>query len=139
MRILMLPFLAFCFSCSNNQHCNPGTPQKLLTIRLDNNGSISYQHEVLLEGLSKNCDSTTVMTAIKNYMENNASDTPISSVAVYNSAEHFDSGETLSQPKEFYGDCVVSVWFDATSGKPREFDFYNYKGNRDYEGVRWKR
>ena len=38
--------------------------------------------------------------------------------------DHFDGGETLSQPKEFFADCVVEVWFDETSGKPRGFEFF---------------
>jgi hypothetical protein len=109
-----------------------------MIIRMDNNGFISYQHHILIEGLSKSCDSAIVMSAIKSYVENNNTDTPIGSVAVYNSTEHFDRGETLSQPKEFFADCVVEVWLEETSGKPKEFEFFDNNGNRNYEGVRWK-
>lgn len=138
VRILVFLLLVLCLSCSNKQHCKPGAPQNIMTTRLDNNGSTSYQHSILIEGLSKDCDSITVMSTVKNYLENNNSDTPISSVAVFNSTEHYDPSETLSQPKEFYGNCVVEIWFDQTSGRPREFVFFDNNGNRDYEGGRWK-
>ena len=109
-----------------------------MTTRMDNNGFISYQHNILIEGLSKSCDSVTVMSAIKSYVENNSTDTPISSVAVFNTKEYYDSGETLSQPKKFYGDCVVEVWFDENYAKPSKFYFFDNNGNSGYVGVRWK-
>lgn len=105
---------------------------------MDNNGSISYQHSILVKGLSKGCDSVTVLAAIKNYVESNPSETPISSVGVFNSIEYFDRGETLSQSKEFYGDCVVEVWLDTSSGLPRNFVFFDKNGNVKFEGNMWK-
>lgn len=130
--------IMFSLSCSNSQHCKPAAPQKFLTIEMSKNGSVSYQHHILIQGLSKKCDSLTVMSAVNNYLISRSSDTPISSVAVYNSTKHFDSGETLSQAKEFFADCVVEVWFDQTSGRPKQFIFSNNNGETDYEGVRWK-
>jgi len=137
VRILVPCLFTLCFSCANNQHCKPETPQKLFAIRLEDNGSVSYQHNILIEGITKNCDSITVMSAIKSYVENNSSDTPILNVAVFNSTENYDRGETLSQPKEFYGDCVVEVWFDLPTGKPESFSFFYNSDKGKYKGVRW--
>jgi hypothetical protein len=105
---------------------------------MSTNGILSYSHSIFIEGLSKDCDSNIVMAAIKDYVENTSSDVPVASVSVFNSLNHFDEGETLSQPKEFYGDCVVEVWFAPSSKLPEKFIFFNASGNTKYEGNRWK-
>ena len=138
VRVLLVYFLTVYCSCSNNLQCKPEEPQKLLATKLDNNGSISYQHSILVKGLSKGCDSAIVLTAVKNYVKSTSSETPISSVEIFNSIEHFDSGETLSQPKDLYRDCVVEVWFDTSSGLLRNFVFFDKDGNINFEGNRWK-
>ena len=125
-------------SCSGNHDCAPGTPQKITTFRLDNNDSITYHHYILVKDLSKDCDSALVLSVIKHYLQDNRSDLPVSGVSVFNSVKHYKSGESLSQLKDFYGDCVVEVWFDSPSGRPRSFYFYNRKGKVEFEGTRWK-
>ena len=135
-------FLILCiiifFSCSNHRPCLPGEAKDFLTIELKNNGAVSYDHHILAEGLTKDCDSATVMNVVKSYMQGTVKNTPISCVEVFNSIKHFDRGETLSQPKALYGDSVVEVWFDASTGEPRKFYFFNNNGNKIYEGERWK-
>jgi hypothetical protein len=138
LKFLMLIFLVLGFGCSNHQLCKPGMPNRIFSMEGSNNGDISYSHYILIEGVSKNCDSTTVMSAIKNYIDTTNSGKPISSVAAFNSIGHYDSGETLSQPKEFFGDCVMEVWFEKTNGRPTDFIFFNNSGDEEYRGSRWR-
>jgi hypothetical protein len=116
----------------------PRTPQKITIIQLINNDEVSYHHCLFVQDLSKSCDSATVLAVINRYLQDNHSDLPVSGVSVFHSLEHYDSGESLSQSKDFYGDCVVEVWFDASSGRPRSFYFYDSRGNIEFEGTRWK-
>jgi hypothetical protein len=142
VKLLTLIFFVFVFSCSN-YHCKPGVAKRFLSIQLYRehvgvDSFKSYSHYILIDGLSKDCDSATVMTAINSYFDNTAEDIPISSVSVFSSLKHFDIGETLSQPKALWGDCVIEVWFKDSTKIPEEFRFYNYWGNLSCEGNRWK-
>lgn len=104
---------------------------------MSNNDVVSYSHEVELKGVSLDCDSTLIITAINNYLESNSDDMPISDVQVFSSMRNYDSGESLSQPKEYWDDLVVSVYLDTATYKPKSFVFYS-SGRKIYEGKKWK-
>lgn len=134
-------FLGFwilsCCSCANGKPCNTGTPKQIQTIFGSNNGEVSYSHEIEVKGASFGCDSASIMGAIKKYIELNPSDTPIRDITVFKSMENFDKGESLSQPKAYYDDQVITVYFDEETNSPKSFAFYD-GGHKVYEGNRWK-
>ena len=138
MQKIVLAFLFLvCLSCKSREACNLGTPSRIQTIYGSNNGVVSYSHEVELQGVTLNCDSTSIITAINNYLEYNSDDMPISDVQFFSSRRNYDSGESLSQPKEYWDDLVVSVYLDTATNKPESFVFYS-SGRKIYEAKRWK-
>lgn len=138
MQNIVLAFLILsCLSCRSKETCNLGAPLRIQSIYGSNNGVVSYSHEVQLKGVSLKCDSTSIMAAINKYLESNSKDMPVSDVQVFSSRENYDSGESLSQPKEYWNDLVVSVHLDTATNKPESFVFYS-SGRKIYEGKRWK-
>lgn len=138
MRRFFWAFLILSLSaCTSNEPCSPGQPKRIQTIYLSNNGEISYLHEIGIEGVSLNCDSTTVMSLINDYMASNVDKMPIAQIQIFKSMEHFDSGESLSQPKEYLHDRVLTVYLDKITNLPESFAFYD-DGPTIWEGKRWK-
>ena len=128
--------LTFC-SCVNKEPCNPGSPQQIQQLDGSNGGVVSSSHHIVVEGISLNCDSSTVMNIIKSYIETDTSNIPVSDIWIFKSKKHYDEGETLSQPKEYFDDEVMEVYFDEATHKPERFVFYD-GGRKFYEGNRWK-
>jgi hypothetical protein len=128
--------LLLTWSCSVPK-CNPQKPEIIQTIEGSNNGDISYFHELLVPGISRKCDSATVMATIKTYVQEQNQYIPVRGVRLFQSKEHFDRGETLSQPKSYYRDCVAEVYINRQTGAPEEFAFYNNSGEVSYRGARW--
>lgn len=135
VRVTILFSITLCFACSRDYNCKPGLPRKFHTVPLTHGSDVSYQHYIELNGLSKRCDSAIVMSAINEYIDSNRSETSVSSIAIFNSAENFDRSESAGQPKELYGDCVVEIWLE----EPIRFVFYDDNGNVTYQGRQWMR
>ena len=92
-----------------------------------------------MKGVKKGClDSSEIMKVINSYINQAKDEVPISSVEIFNSKEGYDQGETLSQPPDFYKNCIVTIWFDVATGKPYNFYFYSSDGKVLYEGPRWQ-
>lgn len=129
-------------TCSNTNNCNADIfekVEKLYSIPLDNNGKLSYQHLILIEKLERRClDSSITLRAIDAYIEGMNDEKPVASIEIFNSKEGFDIGETLSQPKEIYKNCLVTIWFDPNTGKAYKYLFYDRDGDVAYEGPLWK-
>jgi hypothetical protein len=134
-KIFFLFFLIW--SCSVPK-CEPQRPETIQTIYGSNDGDVSYDHEVLVRGITKKCDSATVMTIVRKYVQAQSQNVPIHSVQIFQSKEHFDIAETLSQPRSYYADCVVWVFLNRQTAEPKEFRFYDNNGDVSYEGTRWK-
>ena len=129
-------------TCSNVINCDTNKLEemkKLYSIPLKENGVLSYQHLVLIEDLEKICaDSSFIMQAVDKYIAGLNVEKPVASIEIFNSSKGFDFGETLSQPKDIYKNCIVTIWFDITSGKPYKYYFYDNNGDEVYEGPLWK-
>ncbi len=138
--LIFVSFTLLTATCSNKSLSKTNDLEKLFTIQLNNNGRISYQHLVLMEGLNKkNADSALILESVKIYLEKQKEDTPILSVEIFNSKSGYDPGESLSQSKEFYKSCVVTIWFDSLSAMPYKFYFYDENGEVSYEGSYWRK
>jgi hypothetical protein len=137
----LLLFVFLCFSCFHKEDdCNLSKPSKIISIQGKNNEKISYKHLVLVEGLDKRClDSITGMRIVDNYIKSQDKDLPIRRIQLFNSIDNFDQGETLSQPKSFYGDCLVEILLDTVKLTPIGFTFYSSSGMVTYEGSSWKK
>lgn len=132
VRIFLFLVLMCSLACSSRSHCKPDETQKLHTSWSTDRDLDGFDHWILVEGLSRNCDSITVMTAINSYIKNTFSDTPIIRVIVFNSWGRIERGENP------FVDGVVEVFFNKTDRTPIKFVFFNDYGEIDYEGVRWK-
>jgi hypothetical protein len=139
MQKIFLFFLVLNFwSCVNNEPCNPSSSRLIQVLDGSNNGVVSSSHHIEVQGISLNCDSTTVMGIIDGYILADTSNIPIYSIRIFKSREHFDEGETLSQPHEYFEDQVIEVYFDEATKLPRSFGFYD-RGRKIFEGNTWKR
>lgn len=114
-----------------------GTYEKLVPIQAIvgcNGDNCSYYHEVLCPGLEYEClDSTSIMQLVNDYVANTTIHTPISEILIFNSIENFDEGETLSQPKAYFDDMVISIQLPNMYNSDTIFTFH-YSG---FKGKFW--
>lgn len=135
--VILLSLLSGCFDVGKD--CKILKVEKILAVELGENSAISYQHLVLLEGFDKRClDSNAVLKVARQYISETSVDTPIHGIRFFNSLKNFDSGETLSQPKSFFKNSLVSIWFSENTKQPELFIFYDRQGSSKYEGTRWQ-
>lgn len=129
-------FLSVFVALIGCHHSNPcGTFEKLIPIQAImgcTGDKCDYSHEVLCPGLEYEClDSTSIMQLVDNYVAKTIGNTPIREIAVFSSIEHYDKGETLSQPKAYFDDMVIVIRFPKDPYSETTFIFCDsgFEGN----------
>jgi len=136
MKYLLFIFMLMTHLQCSKKTCEIKKVERIQAIKGGNNGFISYYHEVLMEGLSSSClDSALVLNLIAKYIDT-SSYKPIGGIGIFKSKSGYDIGETLSQPKEYNNNRVLSIRFYQDSIRPREFLFLK-NGKVIYEGNKW--
>ncbi|MBX2922900.1 MAG: hypothetical protein KF746_11950 [Chitinophagaceae bacterium] len=136
MKYLLFIFILLTHSQCSKKTCEIKKVERIQAIKGGNNGFISYYHEVLMEGLSSSClDSLIILNLVAKYMDT-ADFKPIGAIGIFRSKSGYDPGETLSQPKEYNDNEILSIDFYQDSTLPKEFSFYR-KGKIIYEGRNW--
>lgn len=91
-----------------------------------------------MEGFTSSCmDSAKVFTLIAKYIDT-CGYKPVAGITILKSKSGYDVGETISQPKKYSKNRVLTVYFVQGSIIPSEFYFYK-NGKTIYEGRNWLR
>ena len=99
---------------------------------------IGYAHYVLIKYFDRSCmDSITMMNMAFKYSDTVHVGTPADVIMFFNSDKNFIPHEVSQVMEEINKNCVVVVGLDLKNRKPKDFIFYNSKGERVYWGPRW--
>ncbi len=133
-------FFAFALNgCKQNQ-CVYNVPQKIMSVRTGEDSIYTYWDYVLADSINRDCiDSAEVVKMLLKYIAMRQDENKLYKISLLNKIEDFDKGEDLSQPKSFFDNILIDVYFDTISYKTKEFIFYNSNHKEIYRGNNWIR
>ena len=83
-------------------------------------------------------DSATMVNISLKYIDTVNVGRPGDVIKLFSTDKDFIPNETSQVMEEINKNCLVSFLFDKNTKQPKEFLFYNNKGEIIYWGDRWK-
>jgi len=100
----------------------------------------TYWDYVVADSLYRGCiDSTETVKMLSDYIKSRSDENKLYKVSVLNKVQDYDRGEDLSQPKSFFNNVLIEVYFDTSNYKPTTFVFYDSGHKEIYRGKQWMR
>ena len=144
IRVLFTIFILIILACSphrsNKPICELKQIKTLFTIPSVYEGKITgYAHYILIKDFDRKCmDSATMVNISLKYIDTVNVGRPGDVIKLFSTDKDFIPNETSQVMEEINKNCLVSFLFDKNTKQPKEFLFYNNKGEIIYWGDRWK-